>query len=30
MDAPDEQIGAGHPHAGGFPPAPGPVEEDPS
>jgi polar amino acid transport system permease protein len=31
MDAPDEQIGVtGHPHAGGFPPAPGPVEEDPS
>ena len=30
IDAPDDEIGAtGHTHAGGLPPAPGPVEEDP-
>jgi polar amino acid transport system permease protein len=30
MDAPDDEIGTtGHPHAGGLPPAPGPIEEDP-
>ncbi len=31
MDAPDAEVGAtGHTHAGGLPPAPAPVEEDPS
>ena len=31
MDAPDEEIGvSGHTHAGGLPPAPDPIEEDPS
>ena len=31
MDAPDAEVGAtGHTHAGGLPPAPAPIEEDPS